>query len=232
MCALRTSRDLTIELRSPKTPTARHRKPTDLIWISAPEEAGHYSDTNQRRCPPWKRRASTARHPRDARMIRVVTFLIGFLLAATSFVTPSGGVGATNVASSTHEAHHAHDSHDTVVAPPEGKLWPTDEPLRIGMSRIETAVAQANAAKRPISRKRARALARTVEGTITYLIEHCQLPPEPDAALHMLIARMMTAANQLDHETSTEAAITQLVNTLHDYRGTFHHSSAPSPHGQ
>jgi hypothetical protein len=135
----------------------------------------------------------------------------------------SGDGGATGAAPT---AHDAHDTHAVVggasLAPPEGKLWPTDEALRLGMSRIQGAVEQAAAGPQPLSRESAAKLAGVIEENVAYLIENCRLAPEPDAALHALIGRMMTAAHQLkDAPSSSEPALTQLAGVLRDYRGTF-----------
>src|SRR5690606_1871285 len=123
--------------------------------------------------------------------------------------------------------HDAHDAHDAVIAPPEGTLWPTDESLRTAMSRIQAAAERAVAA-RPLTREAAHALAGTVEENVAYMVENCKLPPEPDAALHVLIHRMLSAANLMKQDASSNAAVEQLVGTLHDYYRTFDHSPASS----
>ena len=121
---------------------------------------------------------------------------------------------------------HARGAHDAeAVAPPKGTLWPTDEPLRAGMSRIESAVNSAGV-MRPLSREGAGMLARTVEENVTYIVRNCKLPPEPDAALHVLIGRLMTAAGELASDATSEAALVQLTDVLRDYHGTFDHASA------
>ena len=154
-------------------------------------------------------------------MTRPMTILLAFVLSTVSLAALSQ-VPA-------HDAHHAGAPHNTAVAPPEGELWPTDEPLRTGMSRIQVAVEQAATAQ-PISRERAQDLARIVEQNVTYIVQHCKLPPKPDAALHVLIARMMTAANHLKEDVSSDAAVAELLSVLQDYRGSFNHSDAASPH--
>lgn len=158
-------------------------------------------------------------------MTRKLKVLSALALAA-SFAACSGSGDATVAAPSAQGAHDAHDSHGTggttVVARPESERWPTDEPLRLGMSRIEAAVEQAGAEGQPLSRESAMKLAGTVEDNVAYLVKNCRLPPEPDAALHVLIGRMMTASSQLKGEaSSSEAALTQLVSVLRDYRGAF-----------
>ena len=160
------------------------------------------------------------------------------LLVTAGLAGCSGGDRASSVgpdAQAAPETHaqdlhaddsHARGAHDAeAVAPPKGTLWPTDEPLRAGMSRIESAVNSAGV-MRPLSRERAGMLARTVEENVTYIVRNCKLPPEPDAALHVLIGRLMTAAGELASDATSEAALVQLTDVLRDYHGTFDHASA------
>ena len=164
-------------------------------------------------------------------MTRAMTILLASALAAASLAGCSRGGDTASAApvahdaQDAHDAHDAHDSQDVAVARPEGGLWPTDEALRAGMSRIEGAVEQASV---PLSGEHAGELARTVEENVTFIVKNCKLPPEPDAALHVLIGRMMTAASQLKDETTSGAGVAQLVRALHDYRATFDHAAAPA----
>jgi hypothetical protein len=158
-------------------------------------------------------------------MIQKSTVLFA-LAAAANLAACSGGAEPTVAAPSAQNAHDAHDAHGTVgsaaVARPDGERWPADEHLRLAMSRIESAVQQAVAEGQPLSRESATELAGTVEENVAFLVKNCRLPPEPDAALHVLIGRMMTAAGQLRGEaSSSEAALTQLVDVMRDYRGAF-----------
>lgn len=77
-------------------------------------------------------------------------------------------------------------------------------------------------------RERSGALARAIEENVGHIIEHCELPPKADAALHVVIGRMLTAANQLKTDASPDAAVAQLRSALHDYRDAFDHSAAVS----
>ncbi len=161
-------------------------------------------------------------------MTRAMTILLASALAAASLAGCSRGGVATSAAPVVHDAQDAHDAHgsqDVAVAAPEGGLWPTDEALRTGMSRIEAAVEQSSV---PLSSEHAGELARTVEENVTFIVKNCKLPPEPDAALHVLIGRMMTASNQLKDEITSGDGVAQLVSALHDYRATFDHAAAPA----
>lgn len=152
------------------------------------------------------------------------------LLALAIVATGLAGCSPAPDAHDAHESHDPHESHDaSPVAPPEGQLWPTDEPLRTGMSRIETAIEQAQGAAQPIAREQADLLARTVEDNVAFIVKNCKLPAAPDAALHVLIGRMMAAAGELKGDQAGEAAVDQLAAVLQDYRNTFDHGPAIAP---
>jgi hypothetical protein len=150
------------------------------------------------------------------------------MAAAAQLAGCSGGEGASeSPAQEAHAAHDAPDSHEAgAPAPPVDALWPTDVGLRVGMSRIDAAVERATEVTHPLSREQAEELARAVEQNVSYIIENCRLPPEPDAALHVLIGQMMAAAGQLRNEATAGTALTSLRGVLQVYRSTFDHAAA------
>lgn len=154
----------------------------------------------------------------------VIVALAGAALAGCSRGDDAANAGHAHEAEEPHDAHPAHNIDAT--APPDGTLWPTDEPLRAGMSRIEDAVGRVHALNQPLSREQASELARTVEENVTYIVRNCRLPPAPDAALHVLIGRMVTAANQLKSGEGPADAVMQLDGVLQDYRAAFDHTHA------
>jgi hypothetical protein len=163
-------------------------------------------------------------------MKTIIAMLLACVVAgANSALAPDQLV--SDHAAAAHDAHHAsHDAHaNSAPTLPAGERWPTDEPLRAGMSRIEDAVAHAAAVGRPISAKNAHELAQTVEQNVAYIVQNCKLEPDADAALHVIIGRMMTATTQLKKEdASREAGLTQLNDALATYRKSFAHVPIPS----
>jgi len=134
-------------------------------------------------------------------------------------------------AADVHDSH-AHDTrHEVAPVPPRGQLWPTDEPLRAAMSKIRAAVEAAEPAygRAQLQAEDARALAQVVEQSVAYMVANCRLPPEPDAALHVLIGRMMTAAGSLNRDAGSDAGLPQLVAVMRDYRSSFDHPGWSDP---
>jgi len=147
-----------------------------------------------------------------------MTLLLASVLSTASLAMPFSDAPPT-----THGAHDAHGSPgDATVAPPSGERWSTDEPLRTGMSRIQSAVEQSS--ETPLSRESSLALAQAIEQNVTYIIEHCKLPPQADAALHVLLARILAGTNQLKNDPSSDAAVAQIRSAVQDYRDAFDHS--------
>ncbi|HEU4653740.1 MAG TPA: hypothetical protein VFS47_07125 [Steroidobacteraceae bacterium] len=149
--------------------------------------------------------------------------LVGALLVlVVSMVSATEAPHPTDSAQNAKE-HAAHEGHTAPVLP-AGKRWATDEPLRTGMSRIGDATARAVIAGQPVSAATGDALAQTVEQNVTYIVQHCQLQPDADAALHVIIGRMMTAASQLKGDASRDTGLKELTEALAEYRRTFDHS--------
>jgi hypothetical protein len=131
-----------------------------------------------------------------------------------------------------HESHAAHTSPVETPTLPAGQLWPTDAPLRTAMSRIRTAVETQVPAyeRKQLATADAQTLATAVEENIDFMIKNCKLEPKPDAALHALIGRMMSAAATLKNDPASDAGVPQLLAVLHDYQTTFDHPGWQTAH--
>lgn len=117
--------------------------------------------------------------------------------------------------------HSDHDQAAPVLA--DGQRWETDAPLRAAMSRIRGAVASNLPAyhEGELQVEDADALAIGVENDIDYMFANCELDPEPDAALHVLIGRMMGAVGALKTDPASTEGMPQLVAAVNDYQATF-----------
>ncbi len=124
-----------------------------------------------------------------------------------------------------HDAHavSAHGMSEAPSPPPGG--WATDEPLRAAMNRLSEATQKSAPAyeRGELQPGEARALADQVEREVAYMVENCRLEPDADAALHVLIGRMMQAATALRADPSSPAGMPQLHSVLNDYANAFDH---------
>jgi hypothetical protein len=121
--------------------------------------------------------------------------------------------------------HHAHAAHGAAPELAEGQRWATDAPLREAMLRIRDGVAASAPAfhASALSADAARALAAAVEADVQFMIANCRLEPEPDAALHALIGRMLGAAEALRAGPLSADGLPRLEAALNDYGSAFDH---------
>lgn len=129
-----------------------------------------------------------------------------------------------------HAASHAdHHVDDAMPELADGQRWQTDEPLRTAMSAIREDVATRLPAyhQARLQAADADALATAVEGNIDYMIANCELAPEPDAVLHVMIGRMMGAIAALRTDPASADGMPQLVSVVNDYQASFDHAGLP-----
>lgn len=129
------------------------------------------------------------------------------------------------VASGESHATHMHETDATAPVRADGERWATDEPLRASMLKIRAGVEATMPAYQSgaLDANQAQSLSATVEQNVTYMIQNCKLEPEPDAALHVLIARMLTASEAMQKDPASHAGWPALMAILHDYGAAFDH---------
>lgn len=144
---------------------------------------------------------------------------------------PSAQPGA---AQQDHHAHHAPaDAPQARLHLNHGKRWPTDAPLRAGMSALQRAFAAQAPASRAgrISQADYAALGRQVESEVAQIVAQCQLTPEADAMLHLVIADMLEGAALMtapSPERAPEGA-RQVRRALDQYGRYFDHPGWAKP---
>ncbi|MFV0456397.1 MAG: DnrO protein [Pseudomonas sp.] len=143
----------------------------------------------------------------------ILAVATGFALAVTS-----GTVQATEHS----HGHHAHGE-QTSISAPDGQRWATDASLREGMSRIQDAVQQTlpDAPQAPLDAAEAARLQQATHDAIAYMVDHCDLPADADAALHLLLAELIEGANALSQTERQEAGLEHIVTALQRYAKTF-----------
>lgn len=124
-------------------------------------------------------------------------------------------------ASSEAHSHSRSEDHSVILTAPAGERWATDEPLRASMTRLRSAIEARQSGE--IDANDARALAAIVEAEVAFMIANCKLPPQPDAALHILIGRMLSSVTELRKSPPDAEAVSDLAFVLHDYAQAFDH---------
>lgn len=157
-------------------------------------------------------------------------------LALASILALASGVALDMVVSTAQAepGHHDHASHAAAAPAATGEQWPTDAPLREGMTRLRHSVETALAGNpaQPIGDAEAIQLQKDVETHISYLIENCQLPEQADAVLHVLLIDLLKGAEALSEPEDRQQGVQRILGSLHQYPELFAapHWSEPDSH--
>lgn len=128
-------------------------------------------------------------------------------------------------AADTHEADHAHDIPHAlgmeVPVPDNHVPWQPDAPLIEGMSRVRAAVAGLEAAGPRADAAIVLAGTADVDAAIDYMFENCTLDPEPDVALHGVLARLMAGSQALQADPADPAPVHDMAAAVDNYERLF-----------
>lgn len=116
-----------------------------------------------------------------------------------------------------------HEGHEGQNAPaPQAARWPADAPLRRGMGRVR-AVADSlvHASHGHLDPAKVPALGVELKSAVQTMFVECRLEPAPDAALHPLLARLLTAGQALSDGGSASAALSEVQAVLARYAELF-----------
>lgn len=146
-------------------------------------------------------------------LIRLGLTLAAILITGSA-IAQSGG----------HDHHGNAEALDNLTLN-DGEQWVSDEPLRQGMSGIRDAVAEAHTAIRAGEYEQADylALAGAINGHIRFMFTNCNLDPEPDGQLHIILSKMMQATETLKTGDTPREAMPRIVQALNAYSDTFRH---------
>lgn len=108
-----------------------------------------------------------------------------------------------------------------------GKRWPTDEPLRKGMTEIRDALAAKHEAIRngKLTPAEYKALGGTVEAQVATIVAQCKLEPAADANLHLIVAELVAGADAMQGKSKATpaAGAAQVVRAVNQYGRYFNH---------
>ncbi|WP_202842962.1 DnrO protein [Luteimonas saliphila] len=149
----------------------------------------------------------------------------------------AGADAAAQVATDDHAgaAEHADATAiaggDVPVADHHGP-WTPDAPLIEGMSRVRTALAGLeHAGPAPPEKAVVTARAADVDAAISYMFENCVLAPEPDAALHAILARLMAGTGALRKDPADLAPVFDMEAAVENYEQLFAEPNAGDDNG-
>jgi hypothetical protein len=100
--------------------------------------------------------------------------------------------------------------------------WKADANLRAGMARIRRDVAGlAHYQHGHIGPQQAVILAADVERDVGFVVSHCTLAPQADAALHPVLAELLRGAQAIQSHPTNLAAIPPMQRALQRYPVSF-----------
>lgn len=105
--------------------------------------------------------------------------------------------------------------------------WAPDAPLIEGMSRVRAALAGLeHDGSAPPGKAAVVARAADVDAAIGYMFENCALAPEPDAALHAILARLMAGTRALRGDPADIAPVFDMEAAVENYEQLFEDPNA------
>jgi hypothetical protein len=148
-------------------------------------------------------------------------FILSALLAL-----PLGTMAGTAMASDA-ALSHGHEVHGTMELN-QGQKWETDAALRQGMGALHQIVstglesAHANALNADDYKK----MSGDIMTQFTYIVETCDLEPEADAQLHILLGNIVQGVETIEGKVSgeqPEEGLIKMAHALNSYGSHFDH---------
>ena len=152
--------------------------------------------------------------------------LIALLLAA--------GLGNANEPPQDPASHAAHAAPAEHASPGQASApavrWQADEPLSRGMQRVRAATqALAHGAHGHLDVAQVQAISRQLDAAVRDMFAQCRLEPEPDAALHPLLASVLQASARLSAGRFDPQALAELEALLARYPLLFEDAAWSAP---
>ena len=145
-------------------------------------------------------------------------------LASTLLAIGLAGLAGGALASTSHPD----DGHGAAVQElrlDQGKRWPTDEPLRQGMSDIHAAMATAfpQIHMGQFSSAQYGALAAKIQERVDYVVGNCRLPEEADAQLHIILMEIVEGTDAMRSGSNPPGGAMQVIQAIEAYGRHFDH---------
>lgn len=147
------------------------------------------------------------------------------IVIAAALALPLGSMAGTALAADAHE--HGHAVHGTMELN-QGQKWETDAALRQGMTAmrevISTGLVSAHANR--LTPHDYEKISKDVMTQFTYVVENCNLEPEADAQLHILLGNIVQGVEVIEGTVAgekPEAGLVKVAQALNEYGTHFVH---------
>ncbi len=123
----------------------------------------------------------------------------------------------SSVLASEHD--HSHDSSPQDMHLDQGKKWPIDASLHIGMTQIKTSIEESISEihHNKFTKAQYKVLAGKIDAQLAYLFKHCKLPVDADAQLHVLLFDIMQASKQMQSSDNPRSGAITTIKALQKY---------------
>ena len=152
--------------------------------------------------------------------------ILSYRTRLTAFLLAGGFLVAGAVPALAAVSAHTH-SGAAATQPAPGQKWPADPALREGMTRIRAAFApRVNALHGDkLTQRQYKQMAAEAEIQVAHIVANCKLPPDADAALHVLLGEIGegTQAMQGNSSISAHDGAIKIVAALDAYGRAFDH---------
>jgi len=112
------------------------------------------------------------------------------------------------------DEHALHPASATTVPVP-AERWIADAPLREGMGRIQEALKELRQYEMGhMNETTALGFVATIQDAGAYIFTHCKLKPDADAALHGMLAPLLSAAQTLKSDPHDIAAVAAMRDAV------------------
>ena len=113
---------------------------------------------------------------------------------------------------------HAEHSASATTVPVPAERWIADAPLREGMDRIQEALQELRHYEMGhMDEATALGFVATIQDAGAYIFTHCKLKPDADAALHSMLAPLLSAAQTLKSDPHDIAAVAAMRDAVSGY---------------
>lgn len=135
----------------------------------------------------------------------------------------AAGLAGAAIAAGPHA--HDHGAAPTTVKLDDGKRWPTDAPLRSGMTEMRSAIAASldEIHGGTFTPAEYAALAAALELQIEYVTTNCRLPEDADAELHVVLGQIIDGIDAMRSDAGRDGGVMKIVEALDLYVGAFDH---------
>lgn len=139
--------------------------------------------------------------------------------APASDAAAAAPVADAGADSNAHDADlHAQAASGDFQVPDDHVAWTPDAPLVEGMSRVRTALGGLDAQADTTT---VIARADDVDAAVKYMFDNCKLDPEPDVALHAVLARLMAGSKALHANPADTTPVHDMHAAVQNYEHLF-----------